>query len=317
MAHAKLIEEFNLLSRGNKYTSLDDRDETEDTNRSEGLMDNLSELLHFERIAYTNNINHGIYEQDKNRVRLESLSGKRTVGYCEDSVNYLKPHEALLMIEMSKLAVFYDSVIVSVEQAYALFLDEPNEVSMEEYLVYSYLNRAGYNIFLHDPETDKQKYEATKKRRQLKNEDEMIIFVLKKKLNRTEQMDLVESQLELYQQTKKTMELCCEKISGKRHCDEPDAETQPNIQSEEPASKRHKLDHTVSQGQDSSFLDVLKAEPEFATYREIFNRFSFIKRAENFGATSSNLSFKFDVFLPKPNFKKSSDLPNYRLLIIK
>lgn len=294
---------------------MDERDEAEDPSRSEGLMDNLSQLLHFERIAYTNNINQGIYEADNNRVRLESLSGKRNVGYSEDSVNYLKPHEALLMIEMSKLAVFYDSVIVSVEQAYALFLDDPNEVSMEEYLVYSYLNRAGYNVFLHDPETDKQKYEAAKKRRQMKSEDEMIICVLKEKLTQTVQIDLVESQLELYQQTKKTMELCCEKISGKRHCDEPEAKTHPTTQSEEPASKRHKPDDIESQ--DSSFLDVLKTEPEFTTYQEIFNRFSIIKRAENFGATSSNLSFKFDIFLPKPNFKKSSDLPNYRLLIIK
>ena len=310
-----------LLSRGNK-ASEDDGDIAElDATRTVECLENLKTLLGLERVTLSVKTSKGIYERDKNRVKIVSAIGKWNIGYYENKVNYLKPHEALFQIEIRKLEVTFDSVIMSIEQAYAIFLDPKNEFSFEEYLVYVQLSRVGYFVEQHNPAIDKQKYETIINKRTLNNEDEMIWTVLKEKLDLPVSSQFINDEFELYEQTKASMKNICKSISGDqgesyagerttKRCLSPGAKREDEI-----SSKRHKLDE--NEYQEQNFLDILKVEVEFFTYQEIFKKFSFIKRHEDVKKLDRQLKFNFDVFLPKPNRKRTEDLPSYRIVVVK
>lgn len=237
-------------------------------------------------------------------------------------------------MEMSRIEISFDTVVMSIEQAYAVFLDPCNEVSFEEYLVYSYLCRAGYFVYQHDPEIDSNKFQAAENKTVINKEDEMVWCVLMEKLNLSVSTNFIDQEKSLYEETKNKMNLHCEQICGKRqeeiaeqespidlskhfseNCPKVKRDLSPQNPQSEPSSKKFKADD--SQSQDDNFLDVLKQEVEYIAYQEIFKKFSFLKRAESFAQFDRQLNLKFDIFLPKTNFKRTEDLPTYRLLIIK
>lgn len=320
---SKEIEKFKFLSRGSKLTAVDAE---AGTSIDQSSLTNLKTLLGFERISFSNKIAKGVYEQEANRVKVTTAYGKMNVGSYENGFNYLKPFEALLQIEMGRLVVSFGSVDMSLEQAYSIFLDPSIEISMEEYLVYSHLVRAGYFVYQHDFEKDKLKYEKMQLRETIRNEDEMVWCVLREKLNLPFSSNFVATESQLYNDTKKAMEEINMKISG--NCSDStnqmdiDSESSSNKRELSPevvlpssSSKKRKFNNVVKQK--SNFLDVLKSEVEFYAYEEIFKSFSFIQRAENPERPERNLKFNFDVFTPKKNFKRTEDLPSYRLLVIK
>lgn len=326
MEHLKQSDEFVLQARGNKLTTLEELPDKSDDERNEEGLENLRTLLGFERIALSNKIIKGVYEPASNRVKVAAFSGKWKVGYFEDHVNYLKPFEALHQIELGRLEVTFDLVVMSVEQAYAIFLDPSNDVSFEEYAVYSYLMRTGYFVYDYSVEGDNLRYENLQKRLkkiEIDKEKEMIWCVLMEKLHLPTTSKLIETEPELYQITKDAMTAQSEKITGRRD------ETVKDLMetSEGPSQKRelspipddfHKrLKTTNDTPSEENFLDVLKTETEYYTHQNIFERFSFIRRAENFDAEKSKLKFSFDVFLPSTSFKRSEDIPNYRVVVIK
>lgn len=230
---------------------------------------------------------------------------------------------------MSRIEIRFDTVVMSIEQAYAVFLDPSNEVSFEEYLVYSYLCRAGYFVYQHDPEIDSNKFLAAENKTIINKEDEMVWCVLMEKLNLPVSANFIDQEKSLYEDTKNKMNLHCEQICGKRHEEEAEKETPIDLSmhfakncskrdlspQNEPSSKKFKSDD--SQTQNENFLDILKQEVEYIAYQEIFKKFNFLKRAESLQKPDRNLNLKFDIFLPKTNFKRTEDLPTYRLLIIK
>lgn len=268
-------------------------------------MENLQGLLRLERVILTNKISKGVYEQEWKRVRVVSTVGKWINGYYEANVNYLRPHEALYLMEMCKLEVTFETVPMSIEQAYAIFLESCNDMSIEVYLVYTYLSRTGYFVQIHNAETDKERFEAAAKRLTNK-EDEMIWSVLMEKLNLPVSADFNRLEKELYERTKEVMESFNQQISGKR---------EENSSSDEPPTKKHKSEPEATSTRD--FIDILKTEVEFYTYENIFKKFSFVNRAESFATLERALKFNFDIFIPKTNFKKSEDLPNYRIVVVK
>lgn len=316
--HRKKVDDFVLVSRGNK-TNEDLECVEPDLNKTVEYLENLRCLLSLERVS--TKISKGIYEQDKHRVKVLSHFGKLRIGYFEENENYLRPHEALFQIEMKKLEVTFDSVIMSVEQAYAIFLDPENEVSFEEYLVYAYLLRAGYFVEQHDSVVDAQKYQASLTEAIVQKEDRMIWAVLMEKLNLPFPFQLIKDESQLYEQTKSSMENICESISGKYNESTgvvpSSASTKRDLspQGEEESNKKRRF--SSSEQQDQNFLDILKVEAEYSSHQEIFNKISFIKRAEVFEHPILPLKVSFDVFLPKKNFKRTEDLPNYRIVVIK
>lgn len=211
---------------------------------------------------------------------------------------------------------------MSVEQAYTIFLDTCNEICLEKYLVYSHLLRAGYFVFEHNQNTDEIKFRASEAREAMCKEDEMVWCVLMEQLNLPVSLNLIEEEPQLYQKTKMEMQLSCEQICGERERDETilkldysKAKRDPSPLNEEPLSKRPKM--FDDEFQCGNFLDILKSEVEFSIYQETFKKFNFIKKADSFAKTNSNLKFHFDVYSPKAHFKKTEDLPNYRIVVIK
>lgn len=196
---------------------------------------------------------------------------------------------------------------MSIEQAYAIFLGGGSEcdLSWEEYIVYSYLVRAGYFLFIPDPDTDLEKYETSQLRNQSKTEDEMIWCVLNENLNLPFSFDFVTSNYNIYQKTKAALSKHFKAISGGENSENDG----------EPPSKKFK---PFNEQQERNFLDILKAESEYLTYEEIFRKFSFISRNE-FSKPSDEdkrLNFSFDIYYQKTNFKRTEQLANYRLLVL-
>lgn len=240
----------------------------------------------------------------------------------------MQPHEALYLMETGRLEVRLNDVVMSIEQAYTIFLDPRNDLSFEEYLVYSYLSRAGYIVYQNDPEAEINKINAAKSKSLAKKEDEMIWCVLMEKLNLPVPKMFINQEKQLYEETKMRMNLHCEQIQGARQeaGESTDSnskiikahsrskrELSPQESPDEPASKS--LKSNSAESQEHNFLDVLKTEVEYIAHQEIFEKFQFVKRANTFNSPSRKFSLKFDIFLPKTNFKRTEDLPTYRLII--
>lgn len=194
---------------------------------------------------------------------------------------------------------------MSIEQAYATFLGGSEyDLSWEEYIVYSYLVRAGYYLFLPDPDIDLEKYEDSQLRNQSKREDDMIWCVLNENLNLPFSFEFVTSNYNLYEKTKAAMRNTFMAISG---------DTSDDV--EEPPAKKFK---PFEEEQERNFLDILKAESEYSTYEEIFKKFNFISRNEFLNPTEEEKkwNFSFDIYYQKTTFKRTEQLANYRLLVL-
>lgn len=201
---------------------------------------------------------------------------------------------------------------MSIEQAYAIFLGYrcSNSLSWEEYLVYSYLIRAGYYVFLPNAETDEEKFEYAQLRNQTKIEDQMIRCVLNETLNLPFSFDFVTSNYKLYLKTKAAMKNHFNAIAGGNGLGDIDDRS-----CDEPPPKKFK---PFNEDQERNFLDILKAESEYLSYQELFKKFSSISRNE-FPQTSDEekaLEFSFDIYYQKSNFKRTEQLANYRLLVL-
>lgn len=313
---SKAIDDFTIVARGLKLQSPDEETETSDIRKNEEHAKNLYSLLGLERVALASKRSRGIYEADQKRILLTSLCGKMMIGYSENSNMYLRPIEALYLMEMNRLEVEFDCVVMSIEQAYAIFLDPCNGVTLEMYIAYSYLNRAGYLVFHHDSEKDTLEHKASEERKIVNKDDEMVWMVLNEQLNLPVSLEFINSERDLYEATKSSMKSFCEMISGKRlpevinQVESAKRSLSPN--SQESCAKKFK-----TETQEENFLDILKNEVEYYSYCNTFKNIDIIKRSEKRPTTDRQLQIHFDVFLPKSNFKRTEDLPNYRLVVIK
>jgi len=165
---------------------------------------------------------------------------------------------------------------------------------------------------IHDSEIDKEKFKLLEERKKVNKEDEMIWCILMQKLNLPFSKDIIESDYDLYIKTKSAMERSSATISGQ------EAEND-NLEADyvEPPNKKFKSN---AQDEDINFLDILKTELEYLSYRQIFDKFSYVTR-KNFNESdydnARTLNFTFDIFLPKMHFKRTEHLSNYRVIVLK
>lgn len=147
---------------------------------------------------------------------------------------------------------------MSIEQGYAIFLDccSSNSLSWEEYIVYSYLVRAGYYVLLPDPKKDEEKFKSGQMRNQSQIEDQMIWCVLNENLYLPFSFDFVTSNYNLYLNTKNDMRNHFNAIAGGENRDN----------NNEPPLKKFK---PFNEKQERNFLDILKAESEYLTHQEV------------------------------------------------
>lgn len=219
---------------------------------------------------------------------------------------------------MNKLEANFDGIPISVEQAYAIFLNARSELTLEEYLVYSHLVRIGYFVAIHNPEHDHDKYAAAEERKRLKKEDEMIWSVLMKKLKMPYSHEFIEKERDLYLNTKTEMNKHCIAISGQNHhtdyFNDDDDDDDDGNQAEPPLKK---LKSVYDDGQVDTFLDILKTQRDYLSHEQQFKEFSYISRKDDDESIDcGQLKFSFDVFLPKRNFRRTEDLANYRLFLL-
>ncbi|XP_058063579.1 uncharacterized protein LOC131213535 [Anopheles bellator] len=155
LSGSKMLEHhaatYEVNAQFNRMVSPDELDEQrrDDLTR---MQDELRHLLEQERVNKTGCISEGVWENDQRRVRLTLVEGKwQSFGYENATGKYVDCHEALFLMEMNRLMVKWDGIVVSIEQGYSLFLGFPDGLTLEEYQVYSVLNRAGYYVLRYDP----------------------------------------------------------------------------------------------------------------------------------------------------------------------
>ena len=210
-------------------------------------------------------------------------------------------------------------MIVSVEQAYAIFLDPSNDISYSSYLVYSFLWRAGYFVFKHDPDLDILKHDAFVLKQTNQNEDEMIFNCLFEKLNLPVTNDLINQQPQLYKSTKALMDGFSDKIKNSQSSNneiicQMTKDNKRKVSIEDEISPKKIRSEALPM---LNFLDFLKTEVEYLTHLKTFEKIDIIKKAVTFQSQKEVKSLKivFDIYIPKLEFKKNVDLPNYRVLV--
>ena len=210
---------------------------------------------------------------------------------------------------------------MSVEQAYSIFLTSKCELSLEDYVVYSYISRIGYIIIIHDSEVDKEKFTFLEERKKVNKEDEMIWCILMQKLNMPFSKKTIESDYDLYVKIKSDMEKSAAIISGQdSKNDSLEVDDVEHESRNEPPHKKFKSNALNALEEDNNFLDILKTELEYLSYRQIFDKFSYVTRKTFNDSDYDNvrkLKFTFDVFLPKMHFKRTEHLSNYRVIVLK
>ncbi|KAM3959177.1 tRNA splicing endonuclease subunit 54 [Aphomia sociella] len=106
-------------------------------------------LIEVERIEKCGMLSHAKWREDLMLAEVTQQTGGywQYLGHHIDKCLYLKPEEALYLIEVNCLLLKYNDVIVSLQQAYSLLLNE--KISIAQYKVYAYLSRLGYKVFRH------------------------------------------------------------------------------------------------------------------------------------------------------------------------
>lgn len=226
------------------------------------------------------------------------------------SSEYLEPHEALYLMEINRLEVLSNDVILSLERAYSLFLRDyssngRDKLSLEEYAVYSTFSRNGFCVQRHKGDrhmtnsaTETSNYSSTmlsetqnciwtnlfsllglKNNRQDKNCDDEVLQKMKTSMNAT--------------------------IDQFRSVHGNDGKRKSEGDSESSTAKRLKCDESLS----TNFADT-------------FNRLNVIKleSGENVGDIDddehySQLNYTFDVWTDGSYKKSKRSTPNYRFVV--
>ncbi|XP_055688074.1 tRNA-splicing endonuclease subunit Sen54 [Lutzomyia longipalpis] len=130
---------------GSKKNSLDRSDQ--EVAKLAELHDNLKEVLSLERVGTENTRIIADYNSTTGQIRLRKISGTlQSFGQTNElNETYLEPYEALYLLEMNRLIIFQNTVVMSLEEAYEIFLNHES-LSLEEYFIFSFLNKLGYIV---------------------------------------------------------------------------------------------------------------------------------------------------------------------------
>ncbi|XP_075973808.1 tRNA splicing endonuclease subunit 54 [Anticarsia gemmatalis] len=106
-------------------------------------------LIEVERIEKHGTLSQAKWLDGMNRAQVTQKAGGywQYFGYNVGKTLYLMPEEALFLMEVNCLLLKHNDVIVSLQKAYALLLNE--NITITEYRVYASLSRLGYKVFRH------------------------------------------------------------------------------------------------------------------------------------------------------------------------
>lgn len=296
------------------------------------LYDNLYDQLKSERIERTVGRSQAIVT-DNGRIAVERMSGKwNAIGYNENKHLYLHYHEALYLIEMNRLALTWNSVVVSLEQGYALLLDttHPNcsGVGIEEYVVYAQLQRCGFTVRLHSIGNDFDGCWSEASRPL--PADSCVWKCLSKMLQRTQMGEDEETESPAFDKILATMNRFAEQIKLQVPVEAASSGSNDSIgwnmsaarkraadsDLEQPSTKKCKRD--TNEYRAHRYLDILLDDVS-GDFEKIFHDINVIDvKAVDDEDDSPKLRFVFDVHPPNSEFKKTgSTPPKYRVIVVK
>ncbi|XP_055532449.1 uncharacterized protein LOC129722761 [Wyeomyia smithii] len=280
------------------------------------LKEEFRQILAQQRVDREEAFSKGEWEADRKRVRVVKAFGKYNVfGYQQDKQLYLQGYEALHLMEMKRLIVYWDTVIVSMEQAYVLFLGYPDSLDLEEYLVYSMLMRTGFYLLKFDANRIYQSHDDSSKT--LDEYSKCVWRNLYDMLNQPNPLlEETENSLDLeqYNDIRRSMLSFGNKIMSP---------TKPEV-FEQSKSKRKRVnsDHETNVSHDIKDTTEQSYECKLKQFSDLFESFDVIKSSlvnlptdEN--EESSQLKLSFDMFTADGSvFRKSfPPAPEHRILV--
>lgn len=106
-------------------------------------------LLQVERIEKTGTLSHAEWRDELKLAEVTQQVGGywHFLGHSAEKKFYLRPEEALYLMEANCLLLKHNEVVVSLQKAYTLLLND--SISIQQYKVYASLSRIGYKVFRH------------------------------------------------------------------------------------------------------------------------------------------------------------------------
>jgi len=120
------------------------------------------DLIGEQRIELLSCISTAEWCPEERKAKLTRKVGKHfeVLGHHLNNEDWLFPEEALYLLEIKSLELYYGGVRLSIERSYSLLLESYNDkCSLQEYMTYSYLSRLGYKVLRHSPDIRLTKYE--------------------------------------------------------------------------------------------------------------------------------------------------------------
>lgn len=261
----------------------------------------------------------------------KKLGKWHTLGYSENRQHYLHYHEALYLIDMNRLELKWNSVIMSVEQAYTLLLNtshpKSSGIGIDEYVVYSQLQRCGFNVQLHN---------NTSNASPSGNND--CVWKCLAKMLQPKNCDNDESAQSSVAETLNTMNQFAERIKLQIPAESDGDDVSENELSdwsmkavpikrkadhsiENP--KKKKLKHDTREYKPHRYLNILLNDVE-EKFENIFDHLDVIKIMswnddDNECETLVPIKFVFDIYDANAVYKKSElcDGPKYRVVVVR
>uniref|UniRef100_A0A8D8KT17 tRNA-splicing endonuclease subunit Sen54 n=1 Tax=Culex pipiens TaxID=7175 RepID=A0A8D8KT17_CULPI len=313
------ISTFDVRGLPSKLTCAEEEpDQAEAVQR---LKDEFRLLLAQNRVGKADLYSEGEWQRDRKRVRLRRTAGKWNLyGYMEDKVHYLDGYEALHLMEMNRLLVNWNSVLVSLEQAYTLFLGYEESLSLEEYQVYNSLMRAGFYLLKFDCN---RKYRPEVTGKELDDETKCVWRNLFEVLRQPNPLideevadealkDKVSSSMQRFN-TAIIFQESSEDLNADVDATNSSDKRKISLSNEEQVTKKYKPEEGYLHKDSETFSKLAK-------FQQLFKRFDIIRNSLDeapLGNSNTKLKLLFDMFPSDvTNFKRSEPmLPEYRIVV--
>ncbi|XP_053665110.1 uncharacterized protein LOC128714260 [Anopheles marshallii] len=313
-------ESYEVQAQFNRLVSLDELDETRRADL-ERMKDQFRRLLSQERVNKSDGNSEGVWENDHRRIRITRVEGKwQAFGYEDSTGKYVENHEALFLMEMNRLLVRWNGMVMSIEQGYSLLLGHSGTLTLEEYQVYSILVRASYYVLRYDPS---RKYCTVEP--DLPNAEERCVWsYLYATLNQPNPRATVypKEDSKLYESVRRSMQKYCNIIrkpsSSKQVPSDSKDEESAMASSGEPVFKKQKPETVTLNSENDGFKRIEQ-------FRRMFDRFDIVQSLIEEDHSSdivesvreSNLQLSFDLFATESQtFKKSlPPVPIARIIV--
>ncbi|XP_068150005.1 uncharacterized protein Tsen54 [Drosophila tropicalis] len=272
---------------------------------------NLRTQLSVPRIERLAGRSLAIYHKDQQVVEVLRKDGKfEHFGYSHKGKFYLEYYEALFLVELNRLQLEHEGIILSMEQNYNFLLGPAACDRYNHYLVYSCLSRLGYIVVRH------RKPEVSR--------DDCIWALLEEKICHKPIVDDIRT-TSFFHELQSRMEASTQRIISQEFQPQHDAtEFIYNFGKrkacEEDLPAPSAVRKRVCLPTNQSLVDVLKADSSYLRFKRIFQKFDIVKLAKTTAIScndSIKLNITFDLYLPNEGFRKSlCQTPSFNVVIL-